>query len=84
MPTGTTCCRPVWPSHRRIPERDDRRAGDLGTHLSLSGYADYSGVRNHHLRVGLGHDDIDLYRTREYRNFNYASQRHADSAAGRD
>nr|WP_229215450.1 TonB-dependent receptor [Duganella sp. CY15W] len=39
----------------------------------LSGYADYSGVRNHHLRVGLGHDDIDLYRTREFRNFNYAS-----------
>jgi iron complex outermembrane receptor protein len=30
-------------------------------------------VRNHHLRVGLGHDDIDLYRTREYRNFNYAA-----------
>jgi len=39
----------------------------------LSAYADYSGVRGHHLRLGIGHDDIDLYRTREYRNFNYAA-----------
>jgi len=39
----------------------------------LSAYADYGGVRNHHLRLGAGHDDIDLYRVREYRNFNYAA-----------
>ncbi|HEX5342454.1 MAG TPA: TonB-dependent receptor [Duganella sp.] len=39
----------------------------------FSVYADYSGVQGHHLRVGAGHDDIDLYRTREYRNFNYAA-----------
>jgi iron complex outermembrane receptor protein len=39
----------------------------------LSGYADYSGLRQHHVRIGVGHDDIDLYRTREYRNFNYAA-----------
>lgn len=38
-----------------------------------SAYADYSGWQWHRLRVGLGHDDIDLYRTREYRNFNYAA-----------
>src|SRR4051812_21227325 len=31
----------------------------------LSGYADYSGLRDHRLRLGVGHDDIDLYRTRE-------------------
>jgi iron complex outermembrane receptor protein len=39
----------------------------------LSAYADYSGLRSHHLRAGVGHDDIDLYRVREYRNFNYAA-----------
>jgi iron complex outermembrane receptor protein len=39
----------------------------------LSGYADYSGLAGHHLRLGAGHDDIDMYRVREYRNFNYAA-----------
>jgi outer membrane receptor for ferrienterochelin and colicin len=39
----------------------------------LSGYADYSGLAGHHVRIGVGHDDIDLYRVREYRNFNYAA-----------
>lgn len=38
----------------------------------LSGYADYSGLRDHRARLGVGHDDIDLYRTREFRNFSYA------------
>ncbi|MBY0557858.1 MAG: TonB-dependent receptor [Burkholderiaceae bacterium] len=38
-----------------------------------SAYLDYSGWRQHRVRFGTGHDDIDLYRTREYRNFNYAS-----------
>lgn len=38
----------------------------------LSGYADYSGLSGHHLRIGAGHDDIDMYRVREYRNFGYA------------
>lgn len=39
----------------------------------FSAYADYSGVQGHHVRAGGGHDDIDLYRTREYRNFNYSA-----------
>ncbi|NGZ87174.1 TonB-dependent receptor [Duganella sp. SAP-35] len=39
----------------------------------LSGYADYSGLNAHHLRIGVGHDDIDLYRVREVRNFSYAA-----------
>ena len=39
----------------------------------LSGHADYSGLSGHHLRIGAGHDDIDLYRVREYRNFGYAA-----------
>jgi len=38
----------------------------------LAGYADYNGLSGHHLRIGIGHDDIDMYRVREYRNFGYA------------
>ncbi len=29
----------------------------------------YSGWSGHQWRIGLGHDDLNLYRTREYRNF---------------
>lgn len=38
----------------------------------LAGYADYTGLARHRLRIGAGHDDLDMYRTRETRNFNYA------------
>ncbi|WP_229213252.1 MULTISPECIES: TonB-dependent siderophore receptor [unclassified Duganella] len=38
----------------------------------LAGYADYSGWRDHHARIGAGHDDLELYRASESRNFNYA------------
>ncbi|MYM67196.1 TonB-dependent receptor [Pseudoduganella sp. FT55W] len=41
--------------------------------VRLSAYADYGGLPGHHLRLGVGHDDINLYRTREYRNFNYTA-----------
>lgn len=40
--------------------------------VRLSVYADYSGFEDHHLRLGIGHDDQHLYRTREFRNFTYA------------
>lgn len=38
----------------------------------LSAFATYSGLAGHRLRLGAGHDDLDLYKTRELRNFNYA------------
>lgn len=38
--------------------------------IRLSAFATYSGFSGHHLRVGLGHDDLDLYKTTEYKNFN--------------
>ncbi|MGM9479773.1 TonB-dependent receptor plug domain-containing protein [Roseateles sp. NT4] len=38
--------------------------------LRVSGFATYSGFSGHSLRVGLGHDDLDLYATTEYKNFN--------------
>lgn len=41
--------------------------------LRLSSYAVYSGFLGHNLRMGLGHDDLDLYKTRETRNFTYAA-----------
>ncbi|MGV7207710.1 TonB-dependent receptor plug domain-containing protein [Oxalobacteraceae bacterium A2-2] len=39
----------------------------------LAFYADYGGWAAHKLRLGAGHDDIDLYRTHETRNFTYAA-----------
>lgn len=41
--------------------------------LRLSGFVNYSGFQGHQLRFGMGHDDLDLYRTHETRNFNYTA-----------
>jgi len=40
--------------------------------LRLSMFATYSGFANHSVRMGGGHDDLDLYKTREMRNFTYS------------
>lgn len=40
--------------------------------LRLSTFATYSGFANHSVRMGGGHDDLDLYKTREMRNFTYS------------
>jgi len=40
--------------------------------IRLSSFATYSGLDGHSLRLGLGHDDLDLYKTHETRNFTYA------------
>jgi outer membrane receptor protein involved in Fe transport len=37
--------------------------------LRLSAVAAYSGWAGHNLRLGIGHDDLDLYRTQEFKNF---------------
>jgi iron complex outermembrane receptor protein len=37
--------------------------------LRLSGYAIYSGFEGHNLRFGLGHDDLNIYKTRTIKNF---------------
>ncbi|MBS1189044.1 MAG: TonB-dependent receptor [Rhodocyclaceae bacterium] len=39
----------------------------------LSAFASYSGLADHRLRIGAGHDDLNLYRTRARRNFDYAA-----------
>lgn len=41
--------------------------------VRFSANATYTGWSNHRIRLGLGYDDIDMYMTREYRNFNYNS-----------
>jgi iron complex outermembrane receptor protein len=35
----------------------------------LSGYATYGGFAHHNLRVGSGHDDLNIYRTATYKNY---------------
>jgi iron complex outermembrane receptor protein len=39
--------------------------------VRLSGFVTYSGIADHNLRFGLGHDDLNLYKTHETRNFTY-------------
>jgi len=39
--------------------------------IRLSTYANYTGFSGHSLRFGLGHDDLNLYKTHETRNFTY-------------
>jgi iron complex outermembrane receptor protein len=41
--------------------------------IRLSGFMTYGGFDHHKLRFGLGHDDLDLYKTAEFRNFTYAA-----------
>ena len=37
----------------------------------LSAFATYTGFADHSLRFGLGHDDLNLYKTRETKNFTF-------------
>ena len=37
--------------------------------LRLSAVTTYSGFANHNLRFGAGHDDLNMYRTQEFKNF---------------
>ncbi|MFG6431001.1 TonB-dependent receptor plug domain-containing protein [Roseateles sp. LYH14W] len=37
--------------------------------VRLAAVAHYSGIQGHNLRIGAGHDDLDMYRTREFKNF---------------
>ena len=47
-----------------------------------SAVASYSGFANHHLRFGVGLDDLDLYRTQEFKNFSLSSQGPVPTAGG--
>jgi len=39
--------------------------------LRLSAVSTYTGLDDHSLRFGVGHDDLDLYKTQEYKNFKF-------------
>ncbi len=49
--------------------------GMLGTparwerHFRTSGYATYTGVADHNVRLGLGHEDLNMYQVRTVKNF---------------
>lgn len=42
--------------------------------LRLSAVSTFTGFKDHNLRLGVGHDDLDLYRTQEFKNFTLDSQ----------
>jgi iron complex outermembrane receptor protein len=65
LPPGTRFPTGLFPDGMiGIPETWERAT-------RLTGYADYSGFAGHHVRLGIGHDELDLYETRERRNFTY-------------
>ncbi|MBI3349865.1 MAG: TonB-dependent receptor, partial [Burkholderiales bacterium] len=37
--------------------------------IRLAAVASYGGFQGHNLRLGAGHDDLDMYRTQEFKNF---------------
>jgi outer membrane receptor protein involved in Fe transport len=39
--------------------------------IRLAAVASYRGFKGHHLRLGAGHDDLDMYRTQEFKNFTF-------------
>ncbi|MBY0237969.1 MAG: TonB-dependent receptor [Burkholderiaceae bacterium] len=41
--------------------------------VRASAHADYSGLPQHQIRIGIGHDDVHMYRVRERRNFSYTA-----------
>jgi iron complex outermembrane receptor protein len=41
--------------------------------MRASAAATYTGFADQRVRFGLGHDDLDLYQTREYKNFVYSA-----------
>ena len=37
--------------------------------IRMSGYATYSGFTDHSLRLGMGHEDLNMYKVRTLKNF---------------
>jgi outer membrane cobalamin receptor len=67
LPPGTRLATGLFPDGMRGgPDTWERQ-------WRLSAFATYSGWIGHQLRVGIGHDRLNLYRTREMRNFNYTA-----------
>ena len=66
LPAGTRLPSGLFPNGMiGAPETWERN-------VRATAFADYSGLAGHHIRIGAGHDDLHLFRTRERRNFTYA------------
>lgn len=66
-PPGTTFSTGTFPTGMYgAPQTWERQ-------MRLSAFATYSGYADHRLRFGLGHDDLNMYRTSELRNFTYTA-----------
>lgn len=50
--------------------------------IRLSAVATYSGLLNHNLRIGVGHDDLNLYKTQELKNFSLTAAFPAPTPGG--
>lgn len=61
LPTGTFANGMI-----AAPETSERQ-------LRLSAFATYSGFADHSIRLGFGHDDLNMYETAEHRNFTYTA-----------
>lgn len=61
LPTGTFVNGMI-----AAPETSERQ-------FRLSAFATYSGFSDHSIRLGFGHDDLNMYETAEHRNFTYAA-----------
>ena len=65
FPAGVTFPTGTFPDGMRgAPETSERQ-------YRFSASASYSGFDHHRLRFGLGYDDLDLYETRELKNFTF-------------
>lgn len=65
FPSGVTFPTGSFPSGMTgAPETWERQ-------FRLSAFATYSGFTDHRMRFGVGHDDLNLYKTGEYKNFTF-------------
>ena len=64
FPPGTT-----FPGGNVFPNGMIGSPGRWERQLRFSGNATYSGFAGHSLRLGLGHEDLDLYKVRTLKNF---------------
>lgn len=64
-PPGTRLATGIFPNGMiGTPSRWEKQYG-------ISSTAQYTGFKNHILRMGAGHDILDLYKTREAKNFTF-------------
>ena len=66
FPPGTTFSGTFPDGMIGLPETWERQ-------IRLSTFATYSGFANHQLRVGLGHDDLNMYKVEEHKNFSFTA-----------